>query len=351
MAGGLGKLLDRNFVLSYILPALLLVVGSLGLLRSRRLLPDTFAIDFKEPIKDGTVLAVLTIVTAVGLMTLNLAVYQFLEGYRPRWVARFYDWLGRTRFIGRLVPSLHRFWRASKQLEAQQAETPAAAALTQLLATSFPRAEQLLPTRFGNELRASEDYAVRMYEFPPVVGWARLAGVLPKEFVAIIETERALMDLWVNLWFVSVVLVAEYVLLLFSTGIQTHIWFPIAGALFALLAYRRARLAAATWGTWLRATYDLFLPDLAKKLGFQYPVRFEDQRLLWNTWWRAISKLDLPAMQSLDRFRAPPELPATPGAAGAVASLPREAPTVAATGEGADDEEPDGDAEDMTDAD
>jgi hypothetical protein len=145
-----------------------------------------------------------------------------------------------------------------------------------------------------------------MYRFPGIEGWARLAAVMPKDFIATVDAERAAMDVWINLWLIGVVLAGEYIVLLLCTGRVVHPWFPFAAALLSFVAFRKARSAAESWGMWIRATYDLYLPALAKKLGFKLPPEIDGQRKLWATWWLAVRRRDLRAMQRLDAFREVP---------------------------------------------
>lgn len=48
---------------------------------------------------------------------------------------------------------------------------------------SFPDQERwLLPTSFGNTIRAFEVYPRVMYGIDSIIGWNRLLGVIPKEY-------------------------------------------------------------------------------------------------------------------------------------------------------------------------
>src|SRR5712692_4078105 len=88
-----------------------------------------------------------------------------------------------------------------------------------MLAERFPPEEdQLLPTAFGNTIKAFETYPDVMYGFDAIEGWTRLLAVIPKDYRELIETTKAETDFWVNLWFISLLILCECVGATFYTG-------------------------------------------------------------------------------------------------------------------------------------
>ena len=325
MFNELNKVFDRNFVLGFFLPALLLLGLTVWLLGTVGLRPSWLTIDPQDPLKNTTVFALVSWVLAVFLQAINTPVYRLLEGYWPWGLER------RLNFI-----QVRRFRRLNRRLEQLQAESLRAAErgkkyrrqgennrAQRRTATAFPAREELvLPTSFGNVLRSFEDYPRDLYGFESIPGWHRLLAVVPKDYRELLDGSRANTDFWVNLWCVGVVLAAEYVGLWSArrphrAGLPGP-WFPAACLAFAWVCYRQACAAALTWGEWVKAAFDAYLPELGKKLGYKVPVSAEEARRFWRNVsavmvFRRKDILD----DDLAAFRAAPAQRDGSGAAGA----------------------------------
>jgi hypothetical protein len=94
--GEINKIVGRDFIVAFFVPALLFVAANAGLLHSIGILPVWLQIDPRAPLEDTTFLALVTLALAFLLMALNRLVFRALEGY----------WLG----FGRRVNHLQR-WR------------------------------------------------------------------------------------------------------------------------------------------------------------------------------------------------------------------------------------------------
>jgi hypothetical protein len=46
--------------------------------------------------------------------------------------------------------------------------------------------------------------------------------------------------------------------------------------------------AALEWGNYIKASFDVFLPELYKKLGFKYPLTRDEERENWMRFGQAI---------------------------------------------------------------
>jgi hypothetical protein len=176
---------------------------------------------------------------------------------------------------------------------------------SQRLATHFPAEERfILPFAFGNSLRACEAYPLAMYGFEATVGWTRLQAVLPREWRELLDGAKARMDLWVNLWFLSLVLAAEYGALAFSTGRVEGSWILLAALGGAGIFSFFARQEAVQWGEMVKASFDVFLPELRQKLGLGAPTSRKMERSMWTAYSQAILYRlpgSLPALQSPPR--------------------------------------------------
>ena len=71
----------------------------------------------------------------------------------------------------------------NKPAELTDEEQKKFTSLSRTLAANYPSKEKLiLPTSFGNTVRAYEDYSRVVYGFESIHGWARLQGLMSKEF-------------------------------------------------------------------------------------------------------------------------------------------------------------------------
>jgi hypothetical protein len=172
------------------------------------------------------------------------------------------------------------------------------------LAEQFPSREDLiLPTAFGNVLRAFEDYSLHLYGFEAIKGWSRLHGAMPKDFRELIGSNQASCDMWVSLWVVSVVLAAESLFML-----PWPFQIIVAGACVSLAWFcvSRAREAAIDWGEWVKAAFDLYLPKLCKQLGYGLPKTADEVKRFWNGF-SGVTNFGLKeSLEQMDAYRAAP---------------------------------------------
>jgi hypothetical protein len=371
MFGELPKIFDRNFVVGYVLPSALFLLLSLGF---------THDADLGKLLttSDGASFAVVAFVLGVTLLAANKTIMRILEGYGPN-PARL------------LVPIQRwRFERTRRQLE--DAETkylsyPAGGTrpeklrrrselLARRLAECYPHeARLILPTSFGNCVRSFESYSTAIYKFRIIEGWTRLIAVIPKEYLDLIDTAKAQTDLWINLWFLSLVTIADALLtwtfphafhagnketmlrpllahLVIFTNTYGHLAFVLAtdrilpyfqllltivGALAVTFfsSWMGAR-AAIEWGSTVKASVDVFLPALSDKLGFPKPASSAEIEDRWDAFSDAIHYRIPSAMQAA-RWSVSPWQPATPPSTNAAIDQTAQAapaspsPTIAAT--------------------
>ena len=147
----------------------------------------------------------------------------------------------------------------------------------------FPDKPNLvLSTAFGNTIRAFEVYSRIMYGFDAIPGWYRLLTVIPKEYQDLIDGAKAQVDFWMNVWFLSLVVVLEYIgLALFHVAPDAKERFPypvapLVAAAIALLTSQMATYAAKDWGNHVKAAFDVFRLDLLKKLAFELPAELPE---------------------------------------------------------------------------
>lgn len=293
MLSSLANLADRNFIIGYLLPVLFAVLASLLLLRD---LP-AFA-PIWESIVNVDKFASLTLLTigiwgaASLLFSMSAQVHRLFEGYA-----------GPLKTQRRQRAQIARFEKAKRDLQQQrsaaEADSDSSVAAARYLRglwifrQSFPSdAGLVLPTRFGNVVRAFETYPYELYGADSVAVWPRLAAVVPDACQIRIEAAKAEVDCFLN-----ASLLATFVALLCAVrGVLTlgdHYWNDadiswsfLYGGMFAVLlaafAYEAAVIRARSWGVLVASAFDLYLPALAALLGHAVPDQPQERCEFWH---------------------------------------------------------------------
>jgi hypothetical protein len=285
MFAELPKLLDRNFALGHFLPSALFIAVSLWLaqvlgLRAGVLswLRGLVADDLSDQVLLAALVGLVALLGGLVLLTLNRTLYRVMEGYWP--LRRQLSWLERRRF-GRLRQRIaaldHERDEYRDRGEPLPDEIRSARIRANLKAAEeFPDEEGLvLPTTLGNTIRAFERYPFVMYGIDGVEGWTRLLAVIPKDYRGLIDGAKAEADFWLNLCVLAGAFVVEYIGLQAGLFIRSGsppslptLWFLAGGLLVGWIGNRRARIAAIEWGSLSKAAFDVYLPELRKKLSF-----------------------------------------------------------------------------------
>jgi hypothetical protein len=141
------------------------------------------------------------------------------------------------------------------------------------LLQNFPDEPRLvLPTRFGNIMRAFERYPWVQYGMDAIYLWPRLVAVIPEPY--------ALSYLTGVLCVATVAAGLAYL----PPDPAAHVLAPAAVFLGASVwLYHRSFDAAADWGHFVKGAFDLYRGELLKKMGYQQqPLSRAKERDLWN---------------------------------------------------------------------
>lgn len=291
MFGEVAKLFDRNFFVAYLVPAAGFVSASHFLATRIIKMQPLFILAKQSLFENVALFSILTVVVAVMLSVLNRGLVRLLEGYWPFGLGTRLNYFQRKRYDQLL--------EQETQLNAERDRYPPddvpesirlkRNAILRTKARQFPdRPHLILPTGFGNTFRAFETYPRSVYGIDAIPGWFRLLGVVPPDYRSLIDASRATIDLWVNFCFLALLTIIEFVvfhILSRYTNVtprQTLFWFPVLMLAVVVLGYRLATSAVAEWGNWVKAAFDLYLPELRKKLEFPPPANAEEQRAMWT---------------------------------------------------------------------
>jgi hypothetical protein len=290
--GELPKILDRNFVIAFFLPVVTFIAASLGIIHAYNLFPALLPALRADLLIGTTIIGLATWLGGTVLLVTNRDIYRLFEGYGRLNPLRLLSFIERQRY--------RELQRQISKLDAQYDSASADEALITDLnkkrgrlllrdVEQFPDSEDLLlPSSFGNTIRAFEVYSRVMYGFETIQGWSRLLSVIPGSYLKLVDDAKAQTDFWVNLRLLSCLFIIEYAGVAVYTRRLEFVWLPIAAFIFSLVAARRAKGAAVEWGELVKAAFDIYLPALLTKLQFPFPSSKEEELKLWREFSQAI---------------------------------------------------------------
>jgi hypothetical protein len=295
MFSELPKLFDRNFAIAYFLPVSLFMLASGWLLNSAGYWSRTATILTENTLFDATLAIFVAWIVGILLLVLNREIFRFLEGYGNINPLKLFG--NRTREnYKKKVKQLE--WLDENYSSLTKEQLTERTKLMKELVESYPDKEDLvLPTAFGNALRAFEVYPRVMYGFEGIDGWPRILAVLPKEYRELIDDAKAQVDWWVNLGVMSLLFLVEFWYVVFSKWGLTPSWYinalnillPLAIylALNYLLLWR-ATSAAIGWGDYVKSAFDMYRFALLESMGIDAPKTRKAERELWTKFSQAI---------------------------------------------------------------
>jgi hypothetical protein len=298
----LPKIFDRNFIVSFFLPAAGFVLSGLGLMSG-------FGFSIQWPkgsttLEATTGIGVASLVVGIVMLILNYEIYRLLEGYPLERFTLFKKMeLRRFRRERKMLSDLQKQRDVYKAGEVPKSLTAKRTPLMREHAARFPDKEEfVLSTAFGNIIRSFEIYSRVIYGLDAIPAWPRLQAVMTKEYMDIVNEAKAITDLWVNVLVLNFLLLLWYVTLVIYSGRMPFAWVPVVTIGLAAIAYWRAKGAAKGWGETVKAAFDIFIPDLRKKLEFPFPSNLQEERELWLKFGRVMvfrsENLELNRVQS-----------------------------------------------------
>jgi hypothetical protein len=296
---------SRFFIVGFFLPSFFALVA-LAQLSTKAFLPDGF-----EGYSGGTQILILGgagLLLGLFLLGLDRPILRLFEGYpllKSRiGLARPLLWLQH-----RTYEKLARDKTGARPDADQETQSRGIAAWRQL-DRYFPDDEtRLLPTRFGNALRAWEDYSYNRWGLDAIPFWAHVEPLLSDQEQRLHEDARTDVAFFVNSSLaavvVGVVLIADGIT---NTPIGwAWAWLYLVPFFLAYLIYRFSIDAGQRWGVEIKASLDLHRLEVYDRLGVRRPTSFTDER---KTIAPALNRFFLYAMPlSDDLWAASPEQP------------------------------------------
>lgn len=235
-----------------------------------------FCTDLAEQLKqlaDENGLVFFTLITgalAISLSSLSTILYRFLEGYLwPRWLQ---EWgLKRQRAQKKALHAGVRGsgWRHSIALEN--------------LARYPVDDRQILPTRFGNAIRAFETYGRTRFNMDSQTLWHELVAVAPKYIQSEIDSAQSSVDFFVALFYLSFFFGVACLILGAIEHFKIGILLLSAPAFsLAILCHWLAIKAIDAWSYPIHALVNLGRVKLADNLGLKLPKTLEEEKEMWG---------------------------------------------------------------------
>lgn len=289
MFGELPKIFGKTFLIGYMLPmALVALAGAaisdlycfssiyrwaFGILGSA----DEKQLAFRLGLAVAIIWA-----GGVVLLSINQTLIRLLEGYGVLNPAQLLKW--RSLMVFDALTAEHdglEKQRVNGRIPAKLAGAHSQA--RSRLGNEFPeRREILLPTRFGNVIRAFERYPRLIYGIEGIQMWPRLQALIPADYAGLLDDAKTQLDFWVNLWFGFLLLALGAVgVLTYSRNWSVALVFA-AAVLLAGLAAKVGQTAAGQWGMLVKGAFDLYRGELCKQLGLEMPRSIEIERQMWT---------------------------------------------------------------------
>jgi hypothetical protein len=311
------KLFDKSFVIGYFLPTLLFTGVVRWLWAPFFGCPEADLCKSLNPLgglEKATVFTVLAWFLAILLSLWNYQLVRFLEGYSwPPLIRELGKRAQRRRF--RSLCALDEETRKRRdQFKTQLAKLESSGVVDQQSTSQLrkqlrsaqdaysksgrrlrdefpPREEFVLPTSFGNRVRAFESYPKAVYGADAIAVWRRLLLVASENARTAVDEAQANVNFWINTGFLAVV-VALFSLLTIAAslfagrapGADTWKWAGVLSAAVAVAVggYYFARERISGWSGAVKAVFDCYLPELAKQLGYELPNDHSERRKFWE---------------------------------------------------------------------
>lgn len=178
---------------------------------------------------------------------------------------------------------------------------------------SFLSVTRVTPTLFGHAVESANAYVLDRYGIESLVFWSRLQKVIPKEYLALLEDAKILMDFLTALTMFGAIYAIGWFFILphVVSNPWTVVLVPAGGLIGTLVFYKAAVEAAYSFAELLRSSFDLFRRDLLAALSLPQPNTLALERDLWSrlSRWAVFNDPPNPDLQ----FEAPEEAAAKTG--------------------------------------
>lgn len=304
----LPKLLDRNYVVGFLLPAAVLSAVAWWVLAVYGLVPPLPAPDKSEALAAGSLAIVAIWLVSILLVALNAQADRLLQGYGWRRLGLLVTF-EKEKFERDVLPVLDQQKAFDAAVAAGTTPVPLDPVALANAVSRYPdEAEWLLPTRYGNRIRAAEVYGRAVYRLEAVTGSYRISSLLPAEFRELLSGARAQLDFCISLVVGGVLAGALFLgLAAYRGAFGADYWPAAAAAAMIAIGYALAVQLAMPYGAYLRAAFDLGRGPLAEALGLVIPADPVEEQRMWEAVSRMFTYRSRANFEKLGKYRATAE--------------------------------------------
>jgi hypothetical protein len=312
-----------NFLVAALIPSLAFVTTAMVIFGPIippdviKRLKDTFY-PLEQP---GLLLLLFTVILGFSMSSLNTFIYKVFEGYyllerfphsRRREQEKARQLRRQLRRIEGKITRLKNQGKNERRLVALEEQRYYVSSVYQ---STFPPSKQaILPTRFGNILRAAENYPAIRYGIDAVPMWSRLIHVIPDKYYERVDRSNNQVAFLINCSLLSLILsllnllASSYQFLTFRyvyvhqplsppllyfipvdlplEVYQQRAVLYLVGSGFSLLwfwiFYKAALPVAEQYGNMIRSAFDLFRFELLNQLNLSLPADSDEETDTWR---------------------------------------------------------------------
>lgn len=310
--------LGSNFLVAAMVPSLTFVIAGITVFDPTIQMISRFEKQggTYQLIEFGLLVFILTVIIGFTLTALNTYILKLYEGYAfihhvPFMYKRLLRYhkrkaenlISRREELRKQIEVLRRNVKKSPEIKRLERNLRQEYySVTSEYDRSYPsNPEEILPTQFGNILKASEQYSGTRYGLDGVEFWPRLIQVIPKEYQQTIDNSRNELSFLVNMSMLSILFyLACFIAVFYSLYVfpvdfsNTDSFFAIAGVTVRYLAaaglaficsvffYKASIYSVSSFGLMIRSAYDLFRIDLLRQYKLKIPANLKEEFYTWK---------------------------------------------------------------------
>jgi len=283
MFNELPKLIERNFAMAFFMPVAIFIGGSLLILDQYQLTQILPTLNL-DTLIGVTLLGLISWLGGILLLVTNRDLYRVMEGYGKYNPLKLFERLQKNHYqkLNDKLGKLNNEYREAGDDFPMKKRSERAKIMKELV-VHFPDDERwLLPTAFGNTLRAFETYSRVMYGLESIDGWSRILAVVPEDYRTLIDNAKTQVDFWVNMGLVSILLLVEYFGIAYYQNAFNALWLLGLIIMTMIISPYRAKRVAVEWGDLVKSVFDLYRFDLLEAMGIELPKTRDEERVLWT---------------------------------------------------------------------
>jgi hypothetical protein len=316
--------MGSNFLVAAMIPSLAFVVSVILLFNPFINFEAKFSVEkgIYQLIGFSIIVFIPTVIIGFTLSTLNTYVLKIFEGYvipYPVHIAYMANWKKHKRTarqmqlhrdkLKKLIQHREQLAEMEPGLYPSSDDDPEMEELLDLYyqavsdyQLSYPEnPTDILPTSFGNILKAAENYSGERYGFDGIHFWPRLVEVISKDYKLSIDTVRNELSFLVNMsvlsfFFSLLCIVAMFYAMVYVNGAGTtpavffnylfvalqYLVIAGAGIGLSVFFYKASIFSVGSFGLMIRSSYDLFRKELLKKFEIPLPKNSYDEFYAWK---------------------------------------------------------------------